>query len=402
MKAIYKIEDIIIIIFLLVQIRLFGNSNITLATIAGIIILVYYLKNCYRYKMIFLKYDIILIIFYLLSMIAYIRIGMNFNVKTDFYRWTYVIIMGYIIRFIILDRISNKNIKKSVDYFAKLYLYMSIINSIAIMVQFLFPNIFLSNRFVFAEGGVEKIRPFGLIEANFSNYISSIGILSLIYLGKTEYKLKNNLILLFIYICSLLTYSRTGLIINTILLIIYFLVIKKKSNKNGYIKIIFYTFFIGLLSIMIILSIHNLKDYIGFMLSRLGQINDMSGSSLQRYELIQFSIELIKKHPIIGNGFLSTKLFSGLGLAAHNTYIQVLSDQGLIGFFIFILIILSTLVLILKIKNYKEKIFLILNLLVILFYMSLLTFIDKSPIIFFITIVPVSVIYSIRLEKIKK
>lgn len=402
MKAIYKIEDISIIIFLLVQIKLFGNSNITLATIAGVIILVYYIVNCYRYKVIFLKYDIILIIFYLLSIVAYIRTGMNVNVKTDFYRWTYIIIMGYIIRFIILDRISNKYIKKPVEYFAKLYLYISIINSIAIMAQFLFPSILLSNRFVYAEEGIKKMRPFGLIEANFSNYISSMGILALIYLGKIDYKLKNNLILVYIYISSLLTYSRTGLIINTILLIIYFFVIKKKSNKNVYIKIIFYIIFIGLLFIVFILSIHNLKGYISFMLSRLGQINDMSGSSLQRYELIQFSIELIKKHPIIGNGFLSTKLFSGLGLVAHNTYIQVLSDQGLIGLIIFIFIIFITLVLILKIKNYNEKMFLMLNLFVILFYMELLTFIDKSPIIFFITIVPVSVIYSVRLKKIKK
>jgi hypothetical protein len=76
-------------------------------------------------------------------------------------------------------------------------------------------------------------------------------------------------------------------------------------------------------------------------------IKKISFSNLNSYysrqEFLIHAFYLIKKHPIIGNGWSSfgtasapyAKSINGLTNYAHNTYIQIISEVGLLGFLVF-------------------------------------------------------------------
>ena len=70
--------------------------------------------------------------------------------------------------------------------------------------------------------------------------------------------------------------------------------------------------------------------------SRLGERLDTAGTSANRFLLIQESISTGLHHPFMGVGPGNFRLFSFEQVFAHNTYLELFANTGLIGMFIFI------------------------------------------------------------------
>lgn len=135
----------------------------------------------------------------------------------------------------------------------------------------------------------------------------------------------------------LLTLSRGGIFVWTILILVGFL------NKNINRKNFFMT-----LSVPIILSINLVilndlflknSDNYNLISERLSFITGNSSSEAiygdSRYKLVEKSFEVFSNNPLWGNGVYSL-LRNGSDQLNHNQYLIILTDYGIIGFLVFI------------------------------------------------------------------
>lgn len=138
----------------------------------------------------------------------------------------------------------------------------------------------------------------------------------------------------------LLTLSRGGIFVWVMLVLVGFF--NKNINRNN--------FFITI-SVPIILSINlvllnNLflqhSENYNLISERLNFVSGKSSSDAvyedSRYNLVEKSFEVFSNSPIWGNGVFSL-LRNGSDQLNHNQYLIILTDYGIIGFFVFILML---------------------------------------------------------------
>ena len=168
-------------------------------------------------------------------------------------------------------------------------------------------------------------------------------------------RIMNTLFIPFIVFAIFLTGTRTGAIV-AIIGIMYWLYTHKRASIKIKISIVI----VFILSIFIVLNFAP-KTSTDRVFS--------AGKSLQsgnlNYRTVIWSASLAqwKESPIIGTGL------GGLGYvlsrehvnynAAHNTHLQILTENGIIGVLIYILLELSVLLLILQVPASQEKAFLL-------------------------------------------
>lgn len=159
------------------------------------------------------------------------------------------------------------------------------------------------------------------------------------------YKIKNSRLiylgiwgLFFVFI--ILTGSRTMLVGTVVgILIVFFLDVDKKNLLKPMI------FIIAIIAIMFItydyiMTNPTLYNAIGYRMELL--INSVFGtgriynSDRVRFQLIEEGIELFKERPIFGWGsFMFSRESASGAYYAHNNYVEILADFGLIGFIIY-------------------------------------------------------------------
>lgn len=128
------------------------------------------------------------------------------------------------------------------------------------------------------------------------------------------------------------SFSRSGFIALTFVLIVFAL---KYRNVIAFIAL-------GLFSSVILV----LFSTIPILRNRLFGIGDeIQGDGSGRYELWAQAIDLWVQSPVWGNGFASYYYY---GHAAHNTFLQILAEAGVIGLTIFVSLILSVVVSVFK------------------------------------------------------
>lgn len=126
----------------------------------------------------------------------------------------------------------------------------------------------------------------------------------------------------------LLTGSRTSLI--AVIPFAFYLVGTRQISSSAKLLVV---------SILIVSLLALIPFIPSTIVSRLGTL----GSSIEardlggRFELWMEALRVFSAHPITGLG--SGTLDSAIGSAAHNTFVSILAETGVVGFFIFLLIL---------------------------------------------------------------
>lgn len=163
--------------------------------------------------------------------------------------------------------------------------------------------------------------------------------------------------LIIVYII-LMTGSRKALLILLIPPVVYFF----QNSKRTVIKVIPLLFILLALAYYVVMEIPAVYEVLGARMETLGDIaekgTDAEGD-VSRLFLMQYGIEWFKQHPILGVGINcfrvlsnNTPMFWGKNFYAHNNYIELLVDVGLVGMMIYYA---SYIYLFKRIKNLKGK-----------------------------------------------
>ena len=215
------------------------------------------------------------------------------------------------------------------------------------------------------------------------HYIESYYVITLIpafLLLQNKYKYS---LLILTMICAIISAKRTGLITSVIVIIIYFILIGKNIGKK--IKSI-------LLGATILVTLYfTMATFMGeqldFIIERIANIEEDDGSG--RGDMYTNLFDEITKNDdtatyLFGNGYdevINSKINSGY--SAHNEFLEVLYDYGLVGFSIFTAIFIAIYNMSKKTKEHKHKVSVQLSLLIfIMFSLTSHTILYTTNIIF--------------------
>ena len=146
---------------------------------------------------------------------------------------------------------------------------------------------------------------------------------------------------LFLYLI-LLTGSRKSLLMLAIPLLVFAFL--QKSKRKGFVVLLVASSVI-VVGGYAVMNIPMLYDIMGSRVEEMFNIlsgNVETGDDVSRMFLITYGIEWFKEQPLLGygiNNFLTmsnnTSMFAGQNFYAHNKYIELLVDVGIIGFLIY-------------------------------------------------------------------
>ena len=259
---------------------------------------------------------------------------------------------------------SSQWIERSIGFFQKIIL----VHVFATIILFIFsPYLYSAIMLPFWNGklpggaGIRSIED--AYKAGISNHYSSNGnycAISFVIYGtnwivSTNKKKKNhNLKICIISLLALLLTTKRAHLIFSIatLLFIYYLYLR--GNK---ISKLFYILFVAIIILSLFFILSDFVPVITEVLDRFTEQDDISNG---RFAYWSQAIDIFKEHKLFGIGWLQYSYFNIDGTGAHNCYIQLLCETGIIGFSIFIFAILfsfiSSIKLFDKIRNLNDEI----------------------------------------------
>lgn len=163
--------------------------------------------------------------------------------------------------------------------------------------------------------------------------------------GKRKHIVAIILNLIAMVICG----KRAQVLFPMISIIITYLIFSEKNAKT-----IITTIVVILILIIIFLVLLNTNSIFQSYMTRYEDI-DEDGNVLIRYRYWSIALEYFRKKPILGNGWLSFRGFNQNNQDAHNNYIQLLCDVGIIGTVIFCFFFLFNLIISYKNLSYVIK-----------------------------------------------
>ena len=151
----------------------------------------------------------------------------------------------------------------------------------------------------------------------------------------------NMAIFVFIYLCGLLTAVRKCLIIPAIFAIVYLFL----KNRKSAIKLIFamaVLSFVGMIAYDFIIERFPSMSY--RMQSLVTDVTSDAKASIygnsyaERKWLREYAVEVFNTHPVFGVGIGQFRFYAaryGMDLFAHNNFLELLANTGIIGFLIY-------------------------------------------------------------------
>ncbi|NJB35365.1 O-antigen ligase family protein [Croceivirga sp. JEA036] len=216
----------------------------------------------------------------------------------------------------------------------------------------------------------ETNKIFGLIKGRYSGFFinpNTAGIVCLLGIA-LSYKVKSDFWRitgqLILTIAGLLTLSRTFIIIWLLITVLSI----KQNKKNIILPVL------GSIGIILMLTFGDSKRFAGDRFDALTSFFDdgpVKTETIQhdsRAETWAQYYDLIMEKPFFGHGYKSFQVFSHLRHGAHNSYLMVFGEGGIISFIIFISIYIYLLYW--SLKSYKSEATLLYICLVILLNMS--------------------------------
>lgn len=195
--------------------------------------------------------------------------------------------------------------------------------------------------------------------------------------------LKNKLGLTLCLITNLLTFSRGGLLIMAFIFYIYIL----KDNPLKRIKLL-----VGItaaLSVSLYIAIVHLKfDIYGILASRIEDLSSDGGSG--RLELWGRAWDFFASHKIVGIGAFNFPAYNsfqfGDTLQVHNTFLEILSESGLLGISCFFLFIILVFVQLIQSRTLKNKPYLFFTFIGVILQMGFLSVIINDMFFLYLAI----------------
>lgn len=193
-------------------------------------------------------------------------------------------------------------------------------------------------------------RLIGLLQdPNFYVYYNTIFFA---YFLCNPHSFRNKIGLILCSLTTLLTFSRGGLLAIVVMLAIY--ICLNKPSKQ--LKII-----VGLCASIFVISAISISylniDLYGMMGSRVDDFSIDGGSG--RFQLWERAWEFFTNHIVIGIGAFNFSDYNsfkyGDTLSVHNTFLDILSESGLIGFTIFLLFLLTVMHHMLRHQVYRQE-----------------------------------------------
>lgn len=271
----------------------------------------------------------------------YLLLNSSFNFPSSLlYLLLYVV--GYML---IKKRMGNKDF----IFIFKFLKYISIILAISILVQVFMPEAFyrFAKNWFYYSNQYDQVVYLGtyvkqysgiFYEVSFSAIILAIGILiqyvEMIYEEKNI--IKKIIFVSILYFSIILTGKRSFILIVPFLMLVLYFIYNATRIKIS-------TFLISIIIILVILW--KFDDILTLIINILGK-NTTNGIELSsREKFWNLGFNMFKSNPIIGQGINSYDIFfnnSGIRnikyefAGAHNSYIQLLAEIGIIGFLLYI------------------------------------------------------------------
>jgi O-antigen ligase len=195
--------------------------------------------------------------------------------------------------------------------------------------------------------------------------------------------LRNKLGLLLCFIANILTFSRGGIMIMVIILLVYLIIsnpIKKLKLLAG--------ITISLCTALFIAIEYMNFDIFGILQSRVGDLSEDGGSG--RLELWSRAWDYFTSHLVFGIGAFNFSDYNFFqyrdNLEVHNTFLDILSESGLLGMTCFLLFISLVLVQIFKSSIPKNNPYLLLTFLGLILQMAFLSVIINDMFFMYLAI----------------
>ena len=205
-----------------------------------------------------------------------------------------------------------------------------------------------------ASSAADRIGPSIGFQANWMGLICAFSIILWIeYLTEEKANKKISMIMIFILaVIVIFTKSRKAFIVLVCGPMIYWLLYKPR--KKSILIIVPMLLLVVFGAIWAVFNIPFLYKMVGFRLIGLFGIFDSSivadASVTTRADMVQIGLELFRKHPIIGVGFGNFSYhyfynYSGWAETyAHNNYVEILADTGIIGFVLHYAVLFSMII----------------------------------------------------------
>ena len=176
-----------------------------------------------------------------------------------------------------------------------------------------------------------------MLNANFYSYASYFGNISLFYLYLNQ---RNKIILTALIVLPILfiivafaTQSRSGILFIILSNISFWLFIYRSNNKNVFLKIFKV---IGFILILYVLALRFIAIYEDSEFKN--RVSNSSGKADAREVLVIKGWEVFQNNPFIGVGTGQFPRFSGMNQFTHNSYVEILAENGIFGgVFLFLL-----------------------------------------------------------------
>ncbi|PFO04952.1 polysaccharide polymerase [Bacillus sp. AFS076308] len=195
--------------------------------------------------------------------------------------------------------------------------------------------------------------------------------------------LKNKLGLLLCFIANILTFSRGGIMIMVFILLLYLIIsnpIKKLKLLAG--------ITVSLCTALFIAIEYMNFDIFGILQSRVGDLSEDGGSG--RLELWSRAWDYFTSHLVFGIGAFNFSDYNFFqyrdNLEVHNTFLDILSESGLLGMTCFLLFISLVLVQIFKSSIPKNNPYLLLTFLGLILQMGFLSVIINDMFFMYLAI----------------
>ena len=313
-------------------------------------------------------------IFCILGMIKEIVIGKNFDFKIDNFDFLF---LGYLITIgisLLINGFYQETLGKLINPVMGFVLYKLIVINIRDMNDFkfllltilIFPMFYLP---VIYNASISSDWYRGDLQDNANQVAEYLAISCFVCIAINHYsrsKIKSFFTIIFVTIGVLaiyLTGSRTLLISIPFAIILYLIIYNKKNNFAKPIFVLFGTIFIIALTnyIASIINYESSERIIGFLLNfSQTELLIETIKSEKRFILWEAGIRMFLDNPLFGvgfGGFRDVRRSYGIhGSMAHNSYIDILSETGIIGFLFASFMIYSVYIRLQNIKKFTTSV----------------------------------------------
>ena len=276
-------------------------------------------------------------------------------------------LIHFVIFVLLLSSIKNTN---DIKILLAIVLAASLTNAIYLMLQN--PDILIGG----TEIGASRLGDSDGWNSNSIGMMTAVSsLIGLSFYGKTKNRVNRLAVIaaiVFLVFVSFVTGSRKAVIIVMIGIMLY---IPMKARKRKITAFVF-AVFVAIMAFYLIMNIPYFYNIVGWridaFLSQYTGSGSLDGSAEHRKILISSAIDTWEQYPILGCGMNCFRIFgeiaTGREYYAHNNYVEILADLGIVGFISYYWGFAYLLVKLWKLRNSEDvsKILLVIILIILI------------------------------------